>query len=258
MKTSLTLLFLLFAAVISFGKHLSGRIQSDGDGTLLADVAIINLRHPEIGAVSDANGKYSIRADKGDSIQFSLVGYTPRILLYTGDNEYWFETVLMRVRSMVLDTVVVGRELSKREVDSFANRAFYDKPLNFKPAKVKYSFKENPFVVQNPISGLIEKHTRYAKKLKRFKQIYNEQEVLSFIDARYPPELITQLTGLKEDSLYRFMQAYPMSYDYAKQASDLEIKMWIKYNYKSWTQNNGSEAADTLANRADSKTIRKP
>lgn len=258
MKIFLNLLFLLFASVASFGKHLSGRVQSDGDGTLLSDVTIINLKHPEIGTTSDGNGKYSIRADKGDSVQFSLVGYSTRILLYTGDNEYWFETVLMRVRSMVLDTVVVRKELTKHEKDSFEHRALYNEELNFKPAKVKYSFKKNPFVLESPVSGLIEKHTRYYKKLKKFKQVYNDQEALSFIDARYPPELVTQMTGLKEDSLYRFMQTYPMTYGYAKQASDLEIKMWIKYNYKNWGQKKESDVIDTLANRSGLKAVRKP
>jgi len=31
-----------------------------------------------------------------------------------------------------------------------------------------------------------------------------------------------------------FMNQYPMDYDYARAASDLEIKMWIKYNYQDY------------------------
>ena len=51
---------------------------------------------------------------------------------------------------------------------------------------------------------------------------------------RYTPELVSEMTQLEGNAVYQFMAAYPMEKDYAYVASDLEIKMWIRNNYKQW------------------------
>jgi hypothetical protein len=33
------------------------------------------------------------------------------------------------------------------------------------------------------------------------------------------------------------MNAYPMDYDYARAATDLELKMWIRFHYREWKKN---------------------
>ncbi len=237
MRLALAILVILLSFSYSYGQVLSGRIHSEVDGELLSNVIIQNLKHTNISTISDTNGRYSLRVYKGDSVRMLLAGFQPRILYYTGDNAYWFETVLMYPQSLVIDTVVISKRMSKRSVDSLERYYFYKKTLEFKPAKVKYSL-ENPFVILNPISGLVEKHTRYYKKIKAFKQMYKKQEGQRFVDSRYSPELVTKLTNLQNDSLYEFMRKYPMATDYAQQATDLEIKMWIKSNYKEWAKSN--------------------
>jgi hypothetical protein len=52
-------------------------------------------------------------------------------------------------------------------------------------------------------------------------------------------------TGLTGDSIGYFMYAYPMPYDFVHTATSLEMKMWIRYNYKQWIKK------DTVATKTN-------
>ena len=70
--------------------------------------------------------------------------------------------------------------------------------------------------------------------LYEFQKTFAEEEVNKFIDTRYTTSLVAKLTGLTGDSVAHFMYDYPMPYDYARNATDLELKMWIRSSYKEW------------------------
>ncbi len=85
------------------------------------------------------------------------------------------------------------------------------------------------------VSYIADKILGISKRAKKFKNNLNTDVQQEFIDTRYTPVLVSSLTRLKdEDSLAYFMNAYPMEYQFARQASDLEIKVWIKDNYKQY------------------------
>jgi hypothetical protein len=261
MKFILIIFILLFPFSFSYGQNLSGRIMNYENGAILQNVVILNLNHPNIGTNSDAYGKYKVTAYQGDSIRFSLLGYTSRILVYNGNNESWFENITLNSESTMLDTVVIRRELTQFEKDSINNRILYGKNLDYKPPKTTLpalkDLKAGESVkIGAPISGLLGKTTKEYKKDKAFKAMYQRDQDQAFINSRYTPELVTKLTTLDGVALYNFMQAYPMSYEYARQASNLEMMMWIKYNYKDWKSKNNS-SPDEL-HPSDSGTSRKP
>ncbi len=81
-------------------------------------------------------------------------------------------------------------------------------------------------------------HQQFSKKhkdLRKFQAQVLNMEEQKFIDTRYTPELVSSLIKQPVDSVIIFMNSYPMEYDFARAASDLEIKMWIKYNYQEFT-----------------------
>lgn len=261
MKFILIIFTLLFSFSFSYSQTLSGRIMNYENGAILPNVVIQNLNHPNIGNNSDIYGKYTITAYKGDSIRFSLLGYMSRVLVYNGNNESWFENITLNSESTVLDTIVIRRELTKFEKDSIDNRMLYGKALGYKPPKTKLpalkDLKAGESVkIASPISGLLGKTTKEYKKDKAFKEMYQRDQDQAFINSRYTPELVTKLTTLDGTALYNFMQAYPMSYEYARQASNLEMMMWIKYNYKDWKVKNNITPNEIHA--SDSGSLRKP
>jgi len=218
---------------------ISGRIVNDDNAVPLSGVVIENLNSKGFHAISDEGGHYTITAKSGDSIRFSLLGFSPRIVTYNGENNGWFSWIAMSPKNYVIDTIIVRKELTEYQKDSIENREIYGKKVDYRPAKPKLpKLKEveagKPFVIKAPISGFIEKRQKKYKRLKAFQQRYAVTETQRFIDSRYTPELVTELTGLSGDTLVIFMQAYPMTYSFARAASDLEVKMWINYNYREW------------------------
>jgi hypothetical protein len=241
MKSLLIIIVLSLSFCSSYGQNLSGRIQDYENGVLLGNVIIRNLNHLHIGTTSDAEGRYIVSATRGDSLQFDLLGYKSRVLVYNGENEFWFENVMLTPESMILDTIMVHRERTKYEKDSIEKRQLYDKVLLYQPPKTKFPKLKDleagqPLKITGPISGLLGKKFRKSKESKAFQEMYSRDESQAFIDSRYTSALVTQLTGMTGEDVYRFMQAYPMSYAYARQASNLEVMMWIKFNYKEWIQ----------------------
>jgi hypothetical protein len=57
-----------------------------------------------------------------------------------------------------------------------------------------------------------------------------------YVDTRYTASLVNKLTGLSGDTLATFMNTYPMEYEYARHATDLELKAWVRDNYKDYRQ----------------------
>ncbi len=242
MKWVQILFLLLFLSTRTFAQKVTvvaGKIQDVDGGAFLGQVHIQNLKHPDWVTNSDSSGKYSISVSKNDSVRFTLPGYLTRTLLFTGENEAWFKVVLFTTERIMLDTVVVAQEMTAFEKNSQEHRRLYSKPLRYKPPKATMPHSKDleggkPLRIWGPLSGLLGKTSRVYKKNKAFKEMYANTETQLFISQRYDATLVTTLTGLNGDSLYHFMQTYPMTIEYANAATDLEIQMWIKYNYREW------------------------
>ena len=107
--------------------------------------------------------------------------------------------------------------------------------------------------VFSPASALAEQFNKKSKQRARFQENFSKWESQKFVDTRYSSEMVQALTGLTGDTLAAFINAHPMPYDYARAATDLEIKMWVRYNYREWIKKPitlpppiPKETADTL------------
>ena len=89
----------------------------------------------------------------------------------------------------------------------------------------------------SPVTFIAEKLSKRSRRIFRFQKSFNYWEDQKFIESRYTPELVQQLTKLQGDTLAWFINANPIASDYARVASELELKMWIRDNYKAWLKN---------------------
>lgn len=225
-----------------FGQTVKGRIVNDDDAAPLSGVIIQNLNRSRFHTLSDKDGHYEINVGIGDSVQFVLLGFTSKIVIYSGENQGWFSWIGMKPQNFVIDTVVVHKGLTKYQKDSSERREIYGRKVDERPAKFRLSrtdpnYKGGGRGMVNfdaPLSAPFQRISRKNKQLKQFQEQYKLNEEQLFIYSRYNPDSVTALTGLQNDSLYQFMQACPMSYSFARAASTLEIKMWIRHNYKEW------------------------
>lgn len=92
--------------------HVSGKIV-DGKGVALGNTSISVVGH-SAGTISDSSGQFSIRANKGDTLLFSHIGYG-EVKLLVG-NQSLIEVTLMENQTNTLnDVVVVGYGTSTKK-----------------------------------------------------------------------------------------------------------------------------------------------
>jgi hypothetical protein len=203
---------------------LQGIVTDKSTGKPVFPATVVNVRTQQT-SLTDASGFYTIPAMQGDIIAFTCIGYKsvekvkpPSVIVATLNvslehTEYELDEVTLRPGA-----------LTKYQMDSIERRQTYKTPLSRRP----------PSPIMSPVSALAEKFSKKAQRTYQFQEDYEVAEAQKFIDTRYNPTTVNAVTGLTGDSIAHFMYAYPMPYDFARTASALEIKMWVRENYKQW------------------------
>ena len=224
---------LLFFNAIAAAQSLQGVVTDAQTQKPLVGATVVNVVSQNI-AYTDANGFYTIPARQGDKVAFTYIGYKSVERIKPVSVVISTLNVLLERSAYDLQEVFLRPgKLTQYQIDSAERAAIYKLPLQRRPP--------SPFM--SPVSALAELFSKRAKWTYQFQKNFAAGEIEKFIDTRYTPELVTTLTGLTGDSIGYFMYAYPMSYDYARLASNLEIKMWIRDNYKSWVKKNATDSA---------------
>ncbi len=201
-----------------------GTVTDANTGMPLSNVTVINTKTHN-GVSTDEHGVFVIPASQGNVISFSYIGYKtvqkakpPSVGIAT-------ITIAMEPAEFMLEEFRLrpGR-LTQYQLDSTERAAIYKVPLQ----------RMHPNAFASPAGAFAELFSQKAKRIYAFQKNFIAGEIEKFVDTRYKPELVTRLTGLTGDSIGHFMYEFPMAYDYARAATDLEIKMWIRSNYRIW------------------------
>lgn len=208
---------------LSSGGIVSGQVVDAATGMPLASVAIVNVA-TQSGDYTDASGHYSIRAKGGEQISASYLGYkTVTVNVSSGDALIQPKILLARL-NYGMNEFIVRPKYSQYEADSIQRYSTYERTL----------LRHREGSVMSPASWVAEKLSGKSKAMFRFQKDFARMEDERFIDTRYGPELVAKMTGLQGDTLAHFMNAYPMDYEFARNAKELELKMWIRTNFKEW------------------------
>lgn len=205
---------------------MQGLVTDTRTNKPLYPVTVVNV-FTQQATSTDENGMYSIPANAGDLIAFTYIGYKtvkktkPISVLITTIN-----IVMEPMEYELKEFKLRPGHLTPYQLDSLERASIYRTPLQ----------RTHP-TGMSPASMLAEKFSRRAKMVYKFQENFHAGEIEKFIDTRYTPSLVTELTGATGDSIGHFMYAYPMAYDFARLATDLELKMWIRSNYRTWLKN---------------------
>jgi hypothetical protein len=218
----LVAILVLFCSYIpSIGQVLIGRVTDKETGEGLYPVSVTNLS-TRYSVLTDKDGNYSIEAKAGEFVAFTLMGYKAQqktIPYSIGTAEVY---ITLQSISYVLDEAEI-KALTKYQKDSIYRKETYQRPLAAKHAGI-----------MSPFSVLAEQFSQKSKRTFKFQKDFYNWETQLFTDSRYTPELVHELTKFSEDTLAHFMYSYPIAYDYARTATELELKMWIRTNYKEY------------------------
>ncbi|PSK94878.1 carboxypeptidase-like regulatory domain-containing protein [Taibaiella chishuiensis] len=221
---------------------LKGIVSDTETGELLAGVLVSNTsRHTAV--FTDEYGAFTVEAYAGDTLQISITGYLSRSLVIPLDGLSWFRRIALSKNRIAIDTVVIRPGLSAYQQDSLERRELYGDKLDKRPAKFGLN-KPHPLyggygagkvTFNGPLSSIFQKRSKRYKRLKAFQDQFNADEHRRYTESRYSMSTVAALTGLKDQALLDFMNAYPIPYDFARTATDVEVKMWVLYNYRIWS-----------------------
>ena len=227
----------------SRGQTLKGIILSADSLKPLTSVVVYDL-YTSQSTLTDEQGYFALAVNAGDMLAFSLPGY--RTFQETAPASMEIKVHLAPMDIMLQEYVV--HNFTPFQRDSAEMASLYDKELNTKRIKPKMGTPDNNAGVGIAMDGLIgsavQKVSRSYKQNKRFKEKFKRDMEQKFIDTRYTPELVTKMTGYTGDTMILFMNTYPMDYSFARAASDLELKMWIRNNYKEHMQQHNADAVE--------------
>lgn len=170
------------------------------------------------------NGEFQLEAKEGDYIYFTYVGYKNKSIRVTSAMANSSTIVYLQVKTVQLKDVTIYRGPTEYQKDSAHRASIYKSAFEYNQQKS----------IMTPVTSVYQKFSKKYKNLRKFQDQIIGMEQQKFIDSRYTPELVQSMTKLPEDSVIHFINAFPMDLDYARAASDLEIKMWIKHNFQKY------------------------
>jgi hypothetical protein len=210
-----------FAASAQF--KLTGKVYGSGENKeLLSKVAIINKTANDM-SYTDDDGFYSIIIRKGDTLEFSRLGYFSYTYFVGNVSGTTNRNITLSEKKNIIEPITVSA-LTKYQRDSIARTKLYDKAISY----------EQTSTIMSPVTSLYQQFSKKYKDLRKFQEQYADMEKQKFIDTKYSYELVNSITKLEGDAAAYFMNTYPMEYNFARTSSMFEIKSWIKYNYKAY------------------------
>jgi CarboxypepD_reg-like domain len=202
---------------------LQGTVYANGkEKKPLSFTTIINSRTKQMVSTS-TEGKYTISVNKGDTLKVSFIGYNnvefevPYSIGLFDKNFY-----LLPSKNILTTIKITG--LTKYQKDSIERANLYDETLN----------TEQVSTISSPVTSVYQQFSKKYKDLRKFQNQYHNYEQQKFIDTKYTYDVVAAVTKLTGDDVAYFMNTFPMEYKFARLAGDLEIKMWIKSNFKNY------------------------
>jgi len=233
--------FFLFFILLGFsvqGQTLKGSVVDGETGKPLFSVSIFDLSNEQSATTND-QGYYVLQARQGDELSFSLIGYHTSQRLATPGAELQVELMPLSVQ---MQEYILHPDYTPFQKDSAEMAALYGKELNTKAIKPSFS-SANGGGFSGLIGGTVQKMSKSYRKNKKFKDSYKSDQEQKYIDTRYTPQLTGAITGFAGDTLAMFMNIYPMEYAFARAATDLELKMWIRGNYKEYLRSRALQSS---------------
>lgn len=207
--------------------RLSGMVADQDSKTGLPFVSIVNKR-TLTGTLSNESGRFYIEAMPGDTLEFSMLSYTPKILLVPGMSAS--QDVYMQKRMFELQGVNVKGKSYKN--DSLALRDEYGRYFDYHKPGAMDVLKTLPANPITALSYLVPSKVRKRKEQFHEQLLYWEKE--KFIDYRYSPELVGRMTKLQSPELDSFMYKYRPGYQFLNTASDYDLLLYIKQSFEEY------------------------
>jgi hypothetical protein len=217
---------LIFAALFLVSSHAHSQVWIRGFlRDKLTNQAIIHgeVKSAFSSSFTDTNGLFKIRVTEGDIISAKAVGYL-------------FDTVhfsfQMRDSALIIRMEPLGSMMSPITIKTFYS------PYQLDSLKRRMAFDEGrsktTLISREPHQGFgiiinLDRVTNSRDKgSKKQQQLFEKTEQWIYIRQRFPDSLVQHFTGLKGDTLRRFINRYTPSYEWLRtHPSKMDVILYI-------------------------------
>lgn len=204
---------------------------------VLASVKNINTNTT---TMTNASGRFSITIGNNHILSIAAVGYYFDTLHYAASNHLSSDTLYPFLQPLSRDlgnVTVTARGMSQYQLDSIERRKDFLQDI------VNYTI---PAVSQaNSGAGValnISRFSKHEKNKRKAHQFYEDNEKEAYINYRFNTNLVTSLTGFKDEKLRMFMQNHRPSYQWLrKHSTEEDIRYYVNDQLKIFSKNYTAE-----------------
>lgn len=193
----------------------------------LASVTNLNTQRT---VMTSAKGLFRIEITENQLLSFAAVGYHFDTIYYNNVHitQDTLNLYLSPLAHNLGNVTVYAKGMSRYQLDSMERRK------DFLHDVVSYKI---PAIAQaNSGAGIalnIDHFSKHEKAKRKAFAFFEANEKEAYINYRFPPSLVTEYSGLKDEQLQQFMQQYrPSSEWLRKNKSDEDIKYYINDKLK--------------------------
>lgn len=224
--------------------NIMGRIISGNSRKPVAYGLIVN-QSLNVSVMSDSSGYFSIRARLGDSLEISRVGYYSKEVLTSPK----FQVVELSEKQYELKAVSVSGLGTYEEFKYNVIHSPLPKTLEINPEIVK-SFPQKVVVLQpqmsiplgSPVTAVYMMLSKEGKSLRKLAELEKTEKVVASYKYKYSPEIVSNLTGLKDFELEKFIKYCNISESFILASNEYEIAEKILGCFKKYKEINVAPA----------------
>ncbi len=229
---SLIVLMLLFSLMATAQKRLvKGYVRDSITGVPIVNAIITNESTKKM-ITPDQNGFFSISASRGDLIFINAFNYNFDTVKAISNLADTLQISLIRVNEILPGVTVTTQGYTRYQLDSLHRREEFVSDMGGIGKMPKISKADNMG------AGIGINLDAFARKRTKDRNAaystFNYLEKQAYIDYRFSPQKISQISGLKGDSLIGFMRKYTPTYDWLRQhPADDEILYYVNDKLKT-------------------------
>jgi hypothetical protein len=192
--------------------------------------------------VSDEFGAFSMTANMGDSILFSVIGYE-KLTIAVHDSMYANNRIIrLQPAIYVLSEVDIGilstYEKFKRDILSMkAEETYKMKQFEvYAPRLPNQGGITVPFSA-SPITFLYNLLSKEGRQYEYYQSVIRGTAEFIIIGEKFNGLIVKGLTGFENDELIKFMSYCKFTKEYLLAASEMEIQRAIMLKYREYIKN---------------------
>ncbi len=213
----------------------------DADSITPIEKAHIINKTQNLGTISNAMGAFTITANVKDSLIFSVLGYATLIIavhdsMYTNTRIIRLKPIAYNLREVQIGLLSTYNRF-KRDIVSMESAD----PLSFTIDPIsKFEVPQANQVGINlpglgsPVTFLYNLWSKEGKAQRYYRSVIGRTAEYIIIGDKFNGEIVSQLTGLKEDELVQFMSSCMFSKEYLLLATPDEVNREVVRKYREY------------------------